>query len=726
MRRHKLLDRLLSQRPTALGAALAAGLGWLPGSAAAQAPALIDSAYAALDEGELGRARDLARRAVGAAPDDPTALIAQGRVYLAWPRVGRFQALEFFRRAARRAPDDPEAHYWIGRVGITLLGDDGEAIARRGLERALALDPHYRDAWDLWLRLYRGHGERSRMVDALRAHATDVEIRSRVAALWVEDGACELADSALAELEAERIDPRWPAWRAECAYVEGRDAEGWGHYQRAIALAAADSTGALWVQVASIARPDERAAYSGLPPEARAEFYHTFWAPRDPNVRTAENERIGEHFRRRARARDLYRLLHPMSLYHYSYEYRDWVSHVSSEARDAYVESQLQRGSQIVEALTSSRRMTARERALAAVRPDAPSPELLRLQELDAGFKTPDRMGLSPEILPLGRNLLDMIDDRGLVYIRHGPPARKEFGRPSERRDVTLFSFDVESWVYDSGPPLSLRFDRGWYPPDPPLPDMIHRPMTRSQAVSVSVAMTSERSSLAAPLEFGFWFARFKADVGQGAELWVFPDPELAATGVLWDGVGRELTRDSARPGGAVRLEGVAGRLLLALDVERGDSLGRYRGVVELPEFAGDSLALSDLLIARAGDARDVTRQEAAAAAIPTLSHPSQEPFLVYLEVYGLQAADGTHRFEVVYEFEQQRGWLARLLGGAKRIALRFERVIAARGDGSAVEAVRVDAGAIGPGRYELAVHVRDLSTGAAGTARVVALELLP
>ncbi len=416
--------------------------------------ALSDSADVALEEGNLGLARELAGRALKRAPNDPKVLISRGRVYLAWPRIGRFRALELFRRAARLAPDDAEPHYWMGRAGMALLGDDGEAIARRGLERALALDPLYRDAWELWRRLYRSPEARARMVELLRAHSGELAVRARIAQLSVENGDCQLADSALAELEQELTDPRWPAWRAECAFIRGRDEEGAEHYERAIALADRDATDALWAQVASLARPHERAAYAALPAAARPRFYRAFWAPRDPNVRTPGNERVAEHFRRRTEARDRFRLLHPLSLYHYSLEYRDFVSRVSSAERERFVAAQLERGTQIVEALSSSAALTPGERALTALRPDRPGPELRRLLALDAGFKKPDLTGISPEILPLGRNLPDMVDDRGLVFIRHGPPDRIDFR-----------SLDAEEWAYVADPPLKLRFDTGWYPP---------------------------------------------------------------------------------------------------------------------------------------------------------------------------------------------------------------------------------------------------------------------
>ncbi len=709
--RHRLAGLLL----LALAGPLAP-VGWAQsnGHPGADIALLVDSANAALAEGELHLARSVAERALELAPKDPQALMALGRVHLEWPRIGRFQALDLFRRAARLAPDDPEPGYWIGRTGLALLGDDGEMIARRGLERTLALDPLYRDAWDLWRQLYRSPENRLRMVETLRRHADLPEVGARIAQLLMEAGACRAADSLLARLEDELTDPRWPAWRAECAFSEGRDTEGWEHYGRALDIAALDTAGVLWAQVTSIARPDERATYVALPPAARGDFFRAFWAPRDPNVRTLENERVGEHFRRRAEARDRFRILHPLSLYHYSLEYRDRISRTSGEERRAYVASQLERGRNIVDALTSSRALTAGERLVTAFEPDRPDPELQRLLDLDAGFKRPDREGISPDILPLGRNLTDMVDDRGLVFIRHGPPDRIDFR-----------TLDAEEWAYEGGPPLQLRFDTGWYPPDPPIPDMIHRPMTARQARSVGIAMTSDRSSLPAPLEFGFWFARFRhSEESDRSELILIPEADLAASAVLWDGAGRQLARADRSGAEPLRLASPTGRLLLALDVERADSLGRYRGVVELPDFGGDTLALSDVMITAVQDVRALDRDAAAAAAIPSLSLRYDRPFAIYLEAYGLAAEGGVHRFQVTYELERRRGWLARLFGGGKRIALQFERVVAAREDGATIEALGVNAGDVAPGRYSLRVQVRDLISGAAGVGRAVDLEL--
>ncbi len=675
--------------------------GQAAGSQSEAGRVLIDSAYSALDSGDLGRARDLAERALKRSPNDPEALMARGRVYLAWPRVGRFRALRLFRRAAQQVPRDPEPQYWIGRTGLALLGDDGEAIARRGLERSLALDPLYRDAWELWGRLYRSPKERARMVEILRPHGDSLtDARAWIAGLWVENGACELADLILQALERELPgDVRWPAWRAECAFVDGRDGEGREHYERALALADRDSDGVLWAQIASITAPEERAAFNLIPPQDRETFYRAFWAPRDPNIRTPENERIAEHFRRRTEARDRYRLLHPLSLYHYSLDYRNRVSRVSSTERERYMSSQIARGGRIAEALSSSAGLTSGERLFATVRRGFPTPEIRRILKIEASYQEPDLTGTSPEIMPLGRNLPEMMDDRGLAFIRHGPPDRIEYRTP-----------DAEEWVYDADPPLKLRFARGHYPPDPPLPDMIYRPMTAAQMQSIDIALTTDRSSVPAPLEFEFWLTRFRASDDPGStELIIVPEATTSATAELFDGAGRKLAHGDAASGLPVRVTSSPGRLLLALDVERSDSLGRYRGTIELPDFGTQALSISDVLIARASEGSYRGRDEAVKAAIPSLTISTAQPFALYFEIYELKSQGGVHQYELTYEFERTKGWLGRVFGGREETALRFERLVPSSSDGRTIETLQVESVDLAPGSYKLRVQVRDL-----------------
>lgn len=74
-----------------------------------------------------------------------------------------------------------------------------------------------------------------------------------------------------------------------------------------------------------------------------------------------------------------------------------------------------------------------------------------------------------------------------------------------------------------------------------------------------------------APLEFGFWFARFR-DRAQPDRtvVYVFVD-SMRAAGALFDEAGRVATRSVADPGGPLVLQSRSGAYLLGVDVEAAD-----------------------------------------------------------------------------------------------------------------------------------------------------------
>lgn len=575
-------------------------------------------------------------------------LLDRGRAELARGPGHRFRALEAFRRAARLSPADPAPHYWIGRVGMELLGADGAAIARRGLERAIALDPDYADAWDLWLRLYRGPAERARMIDLLRPHAADRGVRARIAWLLVEGGACAAADSILDELSRELPDPRWAAWRADCAFQQGEDDRGLRLYAEAVAAAAADSSGALWAQVEEIARPAERERYRSAKPDELPAFFEAFWAYRDPDLFTAANERIAEHFRRRAQARERFHLRQPLALYHHSARYRRNVSALGADAQ----------------------------------------PELAELE---------------PRVLLPGRNLPLQVDDRGLAFVRYGEP---------DHRDA--FSLDAETWRFDGEPALELRFARVLGPA--PMTDMIFRPPTRVGVDAVERVMSSDRSTYPAPLEFGFWLARFRAPADPNRTEIVLLVDSLAAVAALFDTAGAEVARARTEPGGILRLEAPPGEYLLGLDVARSDSLGRYRGQVVLPAFAGPAPALSDVVLAHGALHEGASRTDVLARAVASAAVPAAGAFTLYLEAYGLaRDADGVSRYRVEYEWQERgAGLLARLRPGRRRGVVAYERATVVPAGEPVGHAVAIRPDGLPPGEYTLTVRIRDLIAGSA------------
>ncbi len=633
-----------------------------------------------LAAGALPSARRIAEQLERHSPHDPRALILLGRVHLAWPVIGRFKADSLFARALALDPANREAHYYAARVGLALGGDDGESMARRHLEHLLALAPDYRDTWALWRRLYRGDAERRRAVAALERHAGDAWSDLRRAGLLVELRAWAPADSLLHDL-GRRLPAIATPWAllAQARFEQDRDADGAAAYGAALALAANDPDTTLWRQVRSIATPSERAVWARGPRDPAA-FFRLFWARRDPHLATALNERLGEHFRRAAEARRRYALLHPASRWHHSSRWRALSGGVGGV-----------QGADLARTVTDARSQPCAAR-LPGVR-DLPF-------AIGLGERAPASSG---EETP---NLEDGLDDRGRVFVRHGTP---------QSRYVYA---DGETWCYERPEGvLRVTFIRrtGGYGASG---DMVFTPVMEGESESAAYLAVTDRPTLDADLRFTFWPASFRqrADV-RLTELLLFPE-SLTAAAVLLDPAGGEVARDSAT-GGPLRLSAPPGRYALLLDGDRGRRRGRYRGTVELPDYATGRPTVSSLLLASGSVAP--ARDALVAAAPGGLRLPSDQPLRLYAEVYGLPADDGRVRYEARYHFERlSGGFLGLGRGRVTTIAFARDAAAAAR----VHESVLVDPGRLSRGRYRLLLEIVDGVRGERTSSASVVFEL--
>jgi tetratricopeptide (TPR) repeat protein len=612
----------------------------------------------------------LAEQAVRQQPDDAPALTLLGRVRLAWPVFGRWQAETLLTRAGALAPDNPEPFYYLGLVGLKLGGDDGEAIARRGLVHVLTLNPDYRDAWALWTTLYRGDDERLEAVNALALHAG-----SHDADLWRAGLLVELRRYDEAALILAALARRWPAdpasraWLARSLYEQAKDDSAAGSYDQAVSRAHADTGEVLWHQVRSIATPEERGAYARAGSAGRESFLRLFWARRNPDLRLAVNPRIGEHFRRLAEARRVFALLHPQARYHHSRERRTVLGGVG----------------------------TPPGVDLDAIRSDIAGTRQARVEDEQVAAGITLRLDPAQEETP---NLEDGLDDRGRMFVR--------YGRPDERY---VWNGDAETWRYvlPEGY-LQVTFVRRTADGGG---DEIVTPVVAGEAGAARYLLRTDRPALHATLRFAFWPAAFRHEGGRSTDLVLFPDSAGAAA-VLFDAAGREAARDSAT-GRALHLTAAPGQYVLALDAERGGRLGRFRGSITLPAFGSDSLAVSSLLVASGdvGPARAALEE----AAPPALRLPADGPLRVYAELYGLAAEAATHRYEAAYRFERIGGGL---LGLSRRrvttIAFTRERPAT----DPAVETLVIDPGRLPRGHYRLTLEVHDVVRGTrAASARL-------
>jgi hypothetical protein len=358
--------------------------------------ALQDSTFARaeslLAHHDLTSARPIAEHLVAVHPDDPRAHLLLGRVWYAWPTFGRYQALDEFRTAARLAPRDPEPLYREAKVGEVLMSDEGDRIIRDAVLKIFALDPAYRDCWGLFGQLYHDAGIWRRADAAFATHPEDaIALAHR-------------AEIALALENATDAD----AFAARALARSGHDGEAW--YDSALAYADRDTADALWNQVWMIASPAEVARHDSTGPSGARQFFQWFWAKRDPNLVTPSNERIGEHYRRLAEVRRMFRLLHPFVLFQRSPRYRALMASYLWNRTDS---------------------LAAIGAALDTLKPsEIPLPDLLSVN---------DTVG------KLTVYAAQQLNAAGLIWLRHGRP------------DVWEGPFSAPMWTYyGSGEPLHI------------------------------------------------------------------------------------------------------------------------------------------------------------------------------------------------------------------------------------------------------------------------------
>src|SRR5437016_2298008 len=454
----------------------------------------------------LPDARRAAERLITQRPDDPHAHLALGRVWQAWPTVGRYQALAEFRTAERLAPDDTAPLWGQVEVGYRLGSDEGEAIARAALIRLLEVRPGDDAAWERFLELYHDDAVWRRADRALALHPDDpaAALRRGVIAVALEEPA--RADSLATGVLARRgPDVSASLVRASASFQLGRDSTGYAWYDSALAHADVDSTGALWDNVRLIATPDEGARFAATGPGDARRFFLWFWGKRDPNLVTPWNERIAEHFQRLAYVRRHFHLLHPLSLYHRS-----------ATAR----------------ALTAAG-IRSLQRQFIAV-----EPQLVPLAS--------ERLALAAGVGPEPHDAADQpgersiygltgLDARGLVWLRHGAPDTRLTKARDPLRSLDLpgvSALDAEAWRYETA---SVAFTRATASAGLQLGgDYIFTPTTARQAADTRRLLETDRTRLGAPLSPRVWVAFFRGRTPGRTEVYYRSAPDTAGV-ALWD-----------------------------------------------------------------------------------------------------------------------------------------------------------------------------------------------
>jgi hypothetical protein len=578
-------------------------------------------------------------------------LMTAGRAHFAQRVIGRYAALDDFRAAARLAPQDPEPWYWQMKVGFFLRSDDGDYIAREALLGLFAATPDYQDAWQRFNDVYHDSNIWRRAERALARHGEQPIALVHRAELWIDLGDGRRADSLLALAGARGLTTAATSvLRAEASFLAGQRQAGFAWHDSALAHADDDSTDALWDEARLIASPNEITRHALTARGFRRPFYERFWQERDPNLLTPENERLEEHYARRAEVRRMYRLLHPQRSVYYSAHARALKNFEDREELQALA--------------------------------------MLPFEALqDTALSLSARAGLTAQ---------------GLVFLRHGAPDVRANCVTDLRRNAFTIAgcssfLDFESWMYYTPEgPLSILFGKGEY----------FQPISGEQVRSARILMHSDRTTLPAPLAVHAWAAFFQSSKLGLTDAYYKARGDLAAL-VLWGARGT-----SIRIAGAGLLHVIVppGDYDLGLDVDSAGALGRIRGSVTVRAYSPLRLELSSLALAPiARDAPLPDREQALRGMPADLTYVAGVPLAAYVEIYGLATEpDGRSQYHIRYSFAPVRSAIARLFGATARpVVFEFDR--AASGP-IAQERLAIEPDKLPRGRYRVTVAVTDLS----------------
>ncbi|HJS44495.1 MAG TPA: GWxTD domain-containing protein [Gemmatimonadales bacterium] len=645
----------------ALALALLAVQGPSPDSLSARAESL-------LARGNVQGAYKLAKKIVEQRPNDAQAHFLLGRVHFDRPIVGRWAALGEFKKAARLAPHDPAPVYWQMMVGFYLRSDDGDRIARDALLQLFAVTPDYLDAWARFRAVYQSPAIWRRAERALARHGDDPTALEHRAEMWIALGDGRRADSLLARVVAQRPAAVVKTFllRAEASFLAGNSNAGLAWHDSALAHASDDASEALWDEAWTIATAQESNRYAATPANERQAFFERFWGERDPNLLTRENERLGEHYARRAKARHMYRLLQPQrSEYH-------------SKAAQALADYELRRAQSLL--ATANRAGGSSEPALVTTRVAALRWGSSALQ--DSARQSAIRAGLTAQ---------------GLVFMRYGRPDRQascitDLLHPYEIPFCSSH-MDQETWLYRTPDgPLSISFWKNEYV----------LPLSNGQLQSSIVALQTDRTTLPAPLAAQAWSALFRsAELGL-TDLYYRTSGDSAAA-VVWDTAG-QIQPIRASGSELLLLSVPPGLYHLGVDVDSAGKLGRSRRDVRVPFFSAVDLGLSSLVLA---PSTALLNREPALRGMPVdLVYPAGTPLASYVEIYGLTPDRfGRSHYTVRYSFEPVRSLVGRLFSSARKVVFEFDRETESS---MAFERLVIDPDRLPAGRYRVTVSVTD------------------
>ncbi len=688
-----------------------------------------------LVRGDTKSARTLFEQALRLDNDYPEAVLGMGRIYLE-DDAGAERALEFLRRATALMPTDPQTHYYRAlahvRMAKTDLGRDNASMARRELRLTLDLNPSHSDAYyrlgDLLREVYEDYpGAEEAFRRQIAVNPAHPLARMDLLKTQVDLG---MWDAAV--VTAEEILRRDPSATGAYPYLAAshwkgeRPEESMQVFELYFGVIDENERN-LYLDMGSILTPGEREEFLGLGEPGRRSFRAHYWGTRDPDPKTAVNERLLEHFIRIAYAR-------------IEFGRQDWPWDPRGDFYVRYGPPEIR---------------TGRGRPFAAELIDD-DPEFVKNRR---DFEV--SMGLNPEAMADIRSAGAFSSGRvGFV-----DAADQAAGTGAE---VSSGGRAPERWIYpDRG--IDVVFEdpigRGRYL----LTSDRHRLLvTQMESLLPTVSVEEEKIEVIDPMdsvvtfkgsdgrtvvEYAFAllpdeFGAFRSVTGSYATI----DVDVDLYSEKWDLVaetGEKARRLRTIPQiqingiplfvDATRMEVEPGTYRLTtmlLDPETGKR-ATAEEIVDLPDYSGSDLMVSNILpaamIIQVGPGREGTfiRNDLEVLPLPGRVLQADQPLFIYYEIYNLTKDQyGGTDYEVAYsvaEAPQDQALATRLFQGLASLvgAGRKRAVITSSVSGGGISNdvhtyLEIDLSGLQPMTYEVTLTVTDTLTGKSATSALL------